>query len=409
MPDGRNKQANEFSRRVLLCVAGMSPQIVTETLYAVLRRDPPFVPSEILIITTVPGAELAARALLHEPRVKRLLEESGQDPSTVLFTADQIHVPRDSDDKPLADLRSDADNAIMADAILRMVAQLTEQQDCAIHASIAGGRKTMGYYLGQIMSMIGRPQDRISHVLINEPFESQRDFFYPPRQPFSIKTSSGTVSSAEARIDLALIPFIRLRTRLSKQWLQTLSETSSLFSQAVDTAQLGIEKPRLNIDLENRTVEIGREQIFTVTMRPSALGLYTAAAARRKYEADDEKATIRRNALPLNVIDTILEHGELRRWTDDEDDSDQVRRLLAERNDSEEGRYYDRCANAVQAALLEAAGTEAPSIYGLIRYERGAFGLLGLKPDEIAIHWPSFNELSLDDLPWAADVQRGSA
>lgn len=265
----------------------------------------------------------------------------------------------------------------------------------------------MGYYLGQIMSMVGRPQDQISHVLVNEPFESHRDFFYPSPQPFSVKTNGDVVSTDHARIDLAFIPFIRLRTRLSKHWLQTLSRTSGLFSQAVDTAQLGIEKPRMIVDLENRRIEIGREKVFIVALRPSALGLLTAAAARRKHAVDDENATILRNALPLNVIDTILENGELRRWTDDEDDaSDQVRRLLAEKNAQEEGQYYDRCANAVQKALLEAAGTEAPSIYGLIRYKRRAFGLLGLKPDEITIRWPSLNELAIEDLPWAADAPR---
>jgi CRISPR-associated protein (TIGR02584 family) len=59
------------------------------------------------------------------------------------------------------------------------VRELTADPDCAIHASIAGGRKTMGFYLGYALSLFGRPQDRLSHVLVSSPFESNQNFFYP--------------------------------------------------------------------------------------------------------------------------------------------------------------------------------------------------------------------------------------
>ena len=44
---------HEYPRRVLLVVCGLSPQIVTETIYA-LAADPvqPFVPTEVHLITT---------------------------------------------------------------------------------------------------------------------------------------------------------------------------------------------------------------------------------------------------------------------------------------------------------------------------------------------------------------------
>ncbi|MBV5299598.1 MAG: TIGR02584 family CRISPR-associated protein, partial [Rhodoferax sp.] len=76
------------------------------------------------------------------------------------------------------DIRSPADNRAAADFITAQVRAITADSGCALHASIAGGRKTMGFYLGYALSLFGRPQDRLSHVLVSEPFESSYDFFY---------------------------------------------------------------------------------------------------------------------------------------------------------------------------------------------------------------------------------------
>jgi len=58
-----------YPRRILLAVTGLSPQVVTETIYALgVAAEPgvaPFVPTEIHLITTESGAKLARTALLH--------------------------------------------------------------------------------------------------------------------------------------------------------------------------------------------------------------------------------------------------------------------------------------------------------------------------------------------------------
>ena len=49
-----------YPRRILLAVTGLSPQIVTETLYALaVEGEPRWMPTEIRIITTRRGAEKA--------------------------------------------------------------------------------------------------------------------------------------------------------------------------------------------------------------------------------------------------------------------------------------------------------------------------------------------------------------
>ena len=37
----------------------------------------------------------------------------------------------------------------------------------------------MGFYVGYALSLFGRAQDRLSHVLVPPPYESRKDFFYP--------------------------------------------------------------------------------------------------------------------------------------------------------------------------------------------------------------------------------------
>lgn len=56
----------QYSRRILLAVTGLSPQIVTRTLYALAREKPAFIPTEIHLITTQEGAERARLALLSD-------------------------------------------------------------------------------------------------------------------------------------------------------------------------------------------------------------------------------------------------------------------------------------------------------------------------------------------------------
>ncbi|MEF8766960.1 hypothetical protein [Candidatus Accumulibacter contiguus] len=57
-----SENPNDYPRRILVAVTGLSPQIVTETLYAlaVAPSGTAFVPTEIHLITTRSGAEKAS-------------------------------------------------------------------------------------------------------------------------------------------------------------------------------------------------------------------------------------------------------------------------------------------------------------------------------------------------------------
>lgn len=49
------KTPQAYPRRVLFSVLGLSPQILTETLYALMKSDESFVPTEVHVLTTTKG------------------------------------------------------------------------------------------------------------------------------------------------------------------------------------------------------------------------------------------------------------------------------------------------------------------------------------------------------------------
>jgi CRISPR-associated protein (TIGR02584 family) len=245
----------QFPRRVLLAVTGMSPQVVTETLYA-LVVDQGFVPTEIRLITTQLGRNRVENDLLDPQRGHfhafcREYDLVGK----IQFDASCITVIQDGAGKALPDIRTPDENKLAADEIARVVQSLCQDEMAALHVSIAGGRKSMGFFLGYALSLFARPQDRLSHVLVSEPFENHREFFYPARTTSMLVRADGQkVDSSQAKVMLADIPVVRLRAGLPDALLQ--GETS--YSVAVHAAQAGISPEiSLEFDIPERTVICG--------------------------------------------------------------------------------------------------------------------------------------------------------
>lgn len=253
-----------YPRRILLCAAGLSPQVVTETLYALtVAGELRFVPTEIHLLTTAEGAERARLTLLgDEPGwFHRLRRDYGL--PAIRFTLDSLHILRAADGRLLDDIREPADNEAIADAITATVRELTADPDGAVHASIAGGRKTMGFYLGYALSLFGRPQDRLSHVLVSSPFESNPNFFYPApveRVIFATGPDQRPLDASSATVTLAEIPFVRLRDGLQ----ESLLRDGASFSEVVRQAQRNLAAPGLTLDAASCRVRCG-ETVLRLT------------------------------------------------------------------------------------------------------------------------------------------------
>jgi len=254
---------NQYPRRILVVVSGMSPQVLTETLWALACTDQPrFVPTEAHLISTADGIEHARLNLLEgNAHFKHLCAEYGLDPG--MLDASRLHMIRAADGTALKDIRTHADNEAAADFITGFIRDMTADDDSAVHVSMAGGRKTMGYYAGYALSLYGRDQDRLSHVLVSEGFEGHRDFYYPTRATRPIYREHGiTLDARDARIDLAMIPFVRMRDQLPEKLLKAnaLLDGRRSFSQTVEVAARGYRAHILEIDLPNLALRLNGEE-----------------------------------------------------------------------------------------------------------------------------------------------------
>ena len=278
-PEPISRDPADFPLRVLLAVSGLSPQIVTETLYALaVRAERPWIPTEIRLLTTVRGAEHARLNLLsNDPGwFHRLRADYGL--PEIHFDTDGIEVIRDAAGAPLADIRSQADNDATADALTEAVRALTADPDCALHVSIAGGRKTMGYYLGYALSLFGRAQDRLSHVLVDEGYEGHPQFYYPSpgeRVIHTLGPNPRPLDCQQATVTLAEIPFVRLREGQPA----ALLAGSARFSDVVAALNRALAPPRLTIDVTDARVEAGGQP---VAMRPADLAFLLWFARRAR-------------------------------------------------------------------------------------------------------------------------------
>jgi len=247
------REPSEYSRRILLVVIGMTPQIVTETLYKLaVKAEPAFVPTEVHLITTLEGAKSAELALLGVEGGFGWFHQLCDDFSFsgIRFNKETIHVIADTEGQFIDDDQSTEHNRIASDFITGKVREFTRDDGNALHVSLAGGRKTMSYYAGYALSLYGRMQDRLSHVLVNEPFQNNKDFFYPRPKPERLEINNKYFSTDDANIILSDIPYVRMRYQVP----ELLLEGKDGFQETVDKIQRFSQPESIEFDLQKQSV-----------------------------------------------------------------------------------------------------------------------------------------------------------
>jgi len=252
---------DQYERRVLVAVTGLSPQVITETLYGLaFINKPSFVPTEIHLVTTLEGAHRAKLDLLHEETGKFLAFCREYDLPPIAFNLSTIHIITDRSGHEMDDIRTPAENEAAADCITGILSSLTQDANAAIHVSIAGGRKTMGYYLGYALSLFGREQDRLSHVLVSEGYEGHQDFYYPTKKSNVIyDRNNRPLDTSKAEIALAQIPFIRIRDSIP----ESLMSGTVSFLETINLAKKAEQEPTLIIDVNQKKIS-ANGVIFTL-------------------------------------------------------------------------------------------------------------------------------------------------
>lgn len=368
-------QPHQYPRRILLAVTGLSPQVVTETLYAMcVACEAPFVPTEVHLLTTSEGAERARLTLLSaDPGwFHRLRRDYALPP--IDFPRENIHVIEDAAGRPLEDIRRAGDNTSAADAITEQVRRFTSDSESALHVSIAGGRKTMSFLAGYALSLYARPQDRLSHVLVSTPFESNQNFFYPTTASHVIYThppENRPVDARNASVSLAEIPFVRLRHGLP----ESLLAGRAGYSETVAAAQRSLGPPEVTVDPRSREVTCGG---FRVRMAPADLAFYAWFARQRAGGFGPLHWTQRRAGEDLLRDYARIEPAMSLRYQ-------RMEEALAHGMTKD---YFDQRKSKTNAALKRALGPAACQPYLIRRLPArpySGFALEGLEPSAIHI------------------------
>ncbi len=211
---------------VLIALLGLSPATLTETIWALAEQEEPQLPDRVIVITTTTGKKRLQEVLFTGDtweQFKRTLVNAfglniecklrfGNIPECIRV------IPDASLSSELDDIRSPKDNRAVADFLMENLRGLTENNSTVLITSIAGGRKTMGALLLSVMTLIGRIEDRVTHVLVDEPWDRVPGFLYPGCTGDFLDPESGKIlCSDKAKLSLAEVPFIPLRYLFEKE------------------------------------------------------------------------------------------------------------------------------------------------------------------------------------------------
>ncbi len=259
-------------REVFVFLAGSTPQVITETVCSLALKIPPVYPEELYIITTGRGKTIVNDALNEKGILNRLVKEYNLPPITI--REESFVIPFDMQGSPLDDIRDEAGNEIMGDLITSFIREKTNDPSVRLHCSIAGGRKTMSFYLGAALQLFGRPWDKLYHVLVSPEFESNPDFYYKPVKSRMIRCNGKKISTKDACITLAGLPFIRLRNKLSLEG----AGFRELVCEGQREIDIALIQPELRVMLRYGSLKIGQQ---TIRLTPMHFVIYLAYLKRK--------------------------------------------------------------------------------------------------------------------------------
>lgn len=266
---------------VLIACVGMSPAVLTETVWALAQENPPVVPDEVVVITTVRGKKDIREKLLDSGEWRRLRELLGYSDKLRFGADSSIQILGDGV-RDFDDVMTAGENEAAADFMLRTVRQYTEDPSCRIIASIAGGRKTMSALMLSCMSLLGRELDRVCHVLANDDFIRSRPDFLFPENPGEVEA---------AAVQLADLPFVRVRGLYEK----TMGEAPSSYSVLV--ARLRKALPPAVVELpvvfyrESHQLKIGERLISLSKNEFISAEAFIRDRKDKKFSSSEELAS----------------------------------------------------------------------------------------------------------------------
>ncbi len=248
-------------KNILIAISGLTPQIVTETLFA-LSVQKKITIDEIFVITTKRGKIVLEGndKSSATPKAKLKIEISNLCSDYKIkvpkFTLKNNVVTAEEETVELFDVQTDKDNILFPNKTANLIKRLTNDSNNVIHASLSGGRKSMSAHLALVLSLFARLQDKLYHVLTSEKFEFKN--FYP-------KTKE-----EEKALTIAEIPFVKLRS-LNAPLLKTGLSYSMLVAETQLRLKFLTDDTKLVLELKLHSIKYKDK---TTNLSPVEMGIY---------------------------------------------------------------------------------------------------------------------------------------
>ncbi len=258
-------------KNILVCVTGLTPQIVTETLFC-LSVQKQIKIDELFVITTERGVDVLEGKDKHESTPKTSLQDEINEMCALYkisppkFSTRKNIIVAEEESYELPDILSDKDNILFPNIVAEFIREKTSDDANTLYCSLSGGRKSMSAHFALVLSLFANRDDKLYHIVTSEKFEFGN--FYP-------KTKE-----EEKALLIAEIPFVKLRTLNSHFSVNDLS-----YYQI-------IEKTQEQLDLLNKlTIDISAQKVMykneAIKLEPLELALYYKFVERRIEETSN--------------------------------------------------------------------------------------------------------------------------
>lgn len=253
---------------ILIASIGTSPGVLTNAVWALAHQAVPVIPDEVVVLMTKDGKESLRRALFEEGVWEAMLSDMRREKldtdGKLVFGEASIHMIPDRKGNEIDDLRTGDDNLRAADFMLGELRKYTEDNGTELHVSIAGGRKTMSALLFSCMSLLGREQDKVYHVLLPPAPEGgvSPTFYYPKRgTTYTARFSGKKYKAKDLQCELFEVPFVRMRGWYQEKFKEIPPSYRTLISKVQTVAPPAVAYPDIEIDAWNGWVTLNGRQV----------------------------------------------------------------------------------------------------------------------------------------------------
>ena len=295
MKSKRGGETTFLWRDILFAGVGMSPGVLTETVWALAhRKKPPIIPHSVFVVTTASARNVLNKTLFDNGGWTRLVAAlalvgfavEGRlrfGPASEFYAV----LPRPDGSGDLDDIVSAEDSAAAADCVMRALRGFTEDPGTRIVASIAGGRKTLSALVTSCVSLLGRSQDLLCHVLVNPPYDTAHmdPPFLFPEKGVTHRLSDGktAVSSIRANVGLTELPVVKVRGLYEKEYRQLPGDYMTLVRRIQGVAPEPANYPEIVIDMNLGVLRVA-ESVIRLNDMEFALTLTLARILKHGWQ-----------------------------------------------------------------------------------------------------------------------------